>query len=231
MSDDRTNDHDPNAEGSGSTPPWGETRDGQQPPANSQDGGFGQQPPAYGQQPPAYGQQPPQFGQQPSAYGGQQGAYGQQPPQFGGYGAPGGQQQFTTGGEPPLWAPWYGISFPNAFVRFWKKYVRFDGRASRSEYWWFFLWGIIVSFVLGVIGSFTQDGNGDSTVETTLSAIWGLATILPQLALQARRLHDTNRSGWWMLIGLIPIVGWIILIVWNASREKPEGARFDQPNR
>jgi uncharacterized membrane protein YhaH (DUF805 family) len=217
MSDDRTN-HDDDARGqqtgANGTPPWGDAA-----PRGEQ------QPPQYGQQPPAYGQQPPAYGQQPPAYG--------QPGQFaGGYGSPdGGYQQFPGDGEPPLWAPWYGISFPQAFVRFWKKYVRFDGRASRSEFWWFVLWMAIINTAISIIGSATANANGDSALETTLSAIWGLATIVPQIALQARRLHDTNRSGWWMLIGLIPIVGWIILIVWSAQRSVPEGARFDQPGR
>ena len=80
----------------------------------------------YGQQPggPQYGG-PPQGGQPP---------YGQPP-----YGQPTG----GPGGEPPLWAPWYGISFPKAFGRFFKKYVVFHGRASRSEFWWVVLWSVI----------------------------------------------------------------------------------------
>ncbi|WNY34782.1 hypothetical protein Q9Q99_06270 [Curtobacterium flaccumfaciens] len=82
-----------------------------------------------------YRQQPGQSGQQPW------GQPGQQPP--GQYGQPGPGQPSGGRSEPPLWAPWYGIPFPQAFLRFWKKYVRFDGRASQSEYWFWALWYLI----------------------------------------------------------------------------------------
>lgn len=128
--------------------------------------------------------------------------------------------------------PLRGASIGQAFVRFWKKYATFSGRASRSEYWWFVLVSFVVSVVITLIGTVVA---GDMTTASTttgvddvLSGLWGLATLIPSLALAVRRLHDTNRSGWWVLLGLVPLVGWIILIVWYASGPNPAGMRFDR---
>lgn len=122
-------------------------------------------------------------------------------------------------GDPSV-APLRGATFGQAVQRFFQKYAQFRGRASRSEFWWFFLFNAIVGIVLNVLEAVNR-GFG------LLSLIYGLAVIVPEIALNARRLHDTNRSGWWQLLVLIPIVGWIILLVWYASRERPEGVRFD----
>ncbi len=81
------------------------------------------------------------------------------------------------------------------------KYVDFDGRASRSEYWWFFLFQIIAIMVLSVVLSI-------------LGTIASLALLLPALAVGVRRLHDIGKSGWWLLIWLIPFIGWLIAIYW-----------------
>ncbi|QKE65280.1 DUF805 domain-containing protein [Aquipseudomonas campi] len=93
-----------------------------------------------------------------------------------------------------------------------KKYAVFDGRARRKEYWFFVLFNLIASVVLsiidGVIGTFSaESGIG------LLSGVYSLAVLLPAIGVSIRRLHDTNRSGWWLLIGLIPLVGAIVLIV------------------
>ena len=89
-----------------------------------------------------------------------------------------------------------------------KNYCNFEGRASRPEFWWFFLFNFVVSLVLGLFGT---------KVGTILQGIWSLAILLPQLGLGVRRLHDINKSGWLLLLGLIPVVGWIILIIWWAK--------------
>ncbi len=88
-----------------------------------------------------------------------------------------------------------------------KNYVNFEGRATRAEFWWFFLFNFIIGCILSLFGK----------VGNVLSGVWSLAILLPQLGLGVRRLHDINKSGWYWLIGLIPIVGWIILIVWWAK--------------
>ena len=97
------------------------------------------------------------------------------------------------------------MNFQDAVRTCLTKYVDFNGRARRSEYWFFFLFNVMVSIVANII---------DAAVGTTaISLLAALALFLPSLAVAIRRLHDTSRSGWWVLIGLIPIVGWIILIV------------------
>lgn len=86
-------------------------------------------------------------------------------------------------------------------------YFNFEGRASRSEYWWFALFQAILSLLISVIF-------GSGTTGIILSSIVGLALFMPALGLCVRRLHDINKSGWWYFIGLVPIVGFILLIVW-----------------
>jgi uncharacterized membrane protein YhaH (DUF805 family) len=96
-----------------------------------------------------------------------------------------------------------------------RRYTDFDGRADRPEFWWFSLINLIVSLVLWVIGIALIGGVSGGQI---LAALYGLVTLLPVLGVDIRRLHDTNRSGWWILISLIPIIGAIVLIVFLASR-------------
>ncbi len=91
-----------------------------------------------------------------------------------------------------------------------KKYAEFTGRARRAEYWMFVLISFIVCFLLGIIQSVIGAGSA-------LTGLYSLAVLIPGLAVSVRRLHDTNRSGWWLLIGLIPFVGFIVLIVFSAQ--------------
>lgn len=85
-----------------------------------------------------------------------------------------------------------------------KNYVNFEGRATRPEYWWFTLAYAIVNIILSLI----------PRVGTILSGILGLAVLIPSIGVAVRRLHDINKSGWWLLIALVPIVGYIIVILW-----------------
>ncbi|MFJ9814760.1 DUF805 domain-containing protein [Streptomyces sp. NPDC101151] len=99
-----------------------------------------------------------------------------------------------------------------------KKYAVFSGRARRQEYWMFFLFNLIISIVLTVV---------DRAIgSNVLSLIYSLAVLLPGLGVAVRRLHDTGRSGWWMLIALIPLVGVIILIVFLATEGKAEENQY-----
>jgi uncharacterized membrane protein YhaH (DUF805 family) len=151
---------------------------------------------------------------------------------------PASPQPYRDGGEPPLDQPYYGAPIGAAAKRFFTKYATFSGRASRSEYWWWALVNVIISAVLNIL-SLALGGMGVGQVGTeslpagavainVVAGLWGLATIIPTLALAWRRLHDTNRSGAWYLLILIPLVGAIILIVWFAGPAKPEGQRFDR---
>jgi uncharacterized membrane protein YhaH (DUF805 family) len=87
-----------------------------------------------------------------------------------------------------------------------KKYAVFTGRARRIEYWMFFLINIIVAILIGVIEGIVGSPG-------VLGAIYSLAVLLPAIGVSIRRLHDTDRTGWWLLIGLIPLIGAIVLIV------------------
>lgn len=103
------------------------------------------------------------------------------------------------------------MSFQDAVRTCLQKYVTFSGRARRSELWFFVLFNVLVSIVASIIDAIigTRYSNGSGLIQS----LAGLALLLPNLAVGARRLHDTGRSAWWLLIALVPIVGAIILIV------------------
>jgi uncharacterized membrane protein YhaH (DUF805 family) len=90
-----------------------------------------------------------------------------------------------------------------------RKYAVFGGRARRKEYWMFVLFNFIISFVLGLIDGFL--GMADSGIGP-LGGLYTLAVLIPTIAVGVRRLHDTGRSGWWLLIALIPFLGWLVLL-------------------
>lgn len=102
------------------------------------------------------------------------------------------------------------MTFADSIKYCFNNYVNFNGRASRSQFWYFLLFTNIISLML----SLADQGIFGTTV---LSAIWGLAVLLPQLAVGSRRLHDTGKSGWLQLLILIPCVGLIVLIVFWAK--------------
>jgi len=103
------------------------------------------------------------------------------------------------------------MTFGKSISTCFSKYADFSGRASRSEFWWWALFVFLGSAVTGVISQM-------------LSAVFSLAILLPYLAVAARRLHDTDRSGWLLLLNLIPLIGWIVLLVFYIQEGK-------EPNR
>lgn len=105
------------------------------------------------------------------------------------------------------------MTFIDAIKTCFSKYADFSGKASRSEFWWWVLFVFIGSVIFGVISE-------------KLSLVFSLATLLPYIAVTARRLHDIDKSGWMQLVGLIPLVGWIFLLIWLVSASKPS-TRFD----
>lgn len=113
------------------------------------------------------------------------------------------------------------MSFTEAIQSGFDHYTTFNGRASRSAYWWWTLFAILASIVANII---------DAAIGAPiLSLIVGLGLLLPGLSVAIRRLHDTNRSGWWILIGLIPIIGWIVLIVFYVQESDPGENQYGPP--
>lgn len=106
-----------------------------------------------------------------------------------------------------------------------KKYATFSGRAQRAEYWYFVLFYILISVVLTVVdditGTFsTEFGMG------LLSGLLALALLIPSIAVSVRRLHDTGRSGWWLLLVLIPFIGAIVLIIFMVQNSSPDANEY-----
>ena len=116
--------------------------------------------------------------------------------------------------------PLPSVSFGTAIRLFFTNYANFSGRSRRSEYWfaWLFLW--LVSTVFTILGS--EKGG----FLFALSSLWSLATLIPGLSLSFRRLHDVGRSGLYLLWLLLPIVGWIMVIVQYAKDSQPGSNQY-----
>jgi uncharacterized membrane protein YhaH (DUF805 family) len=112
----------------------------------------------------------------------------------------------------------------NPLIGYWKKvvlenYANFTGRARRAEFWWYVLANFIISIIFNIIDAVIGSGMGGGI--GVIGLIYSLAVLVPGLAVAVRRLHDTNKSGWWLLIALIPLVGIIVLIVFWATDSTP----------
>lgn len=111
------------------------------------------------------------------------------------------------------------MSFTEAVSSVFSKYADFNGRARRSEFWWFVLFNIIASGVADILSRAILGNDA-------LSGLYSLAVLIPSLAVSVRRLHDIDRSGWWLFLGLLPLIGAIVLIVWYAKPGTPGGNSF-----
>jgi uncharacterized membrane protein YhaH (DUF805 family) len=123
------------------------------------------------------------------------------------------------------------MGFAEAISSFWNNYVTFKGRARRSEYWFAALFLFLASLAATILdvalfsdqfGEFLEASGGLGVI----GVLWALAVFLPSLSLLIRRLHDTNRSGWWVLIGLVPLAGAIVLFVFSVLDSNPGENRF-----
>ena len=113
------------------------------------------------------------------------------------------------------------MNFGQAITSGFQNYVVFEGRSRRSAYWFWILFTGLISFA---ISGFS--GGDTGSFFSILASLWSLATLLPSLAVGVRRLHDTNRSGWFLLLALIPIFGAITLIIFFAQDGTPGENRF-----
>jgi uncharacterized membrane protein YhaH (DUF805 family) len=111
------------------------------------------------------------------------------------------------------------------FVEALKKYAVFSGRSRRKEYWYFVLFVAIISIVLNIIDSLFGTYHRESGAGL-LSIIFSLAVLIPSIAVSVRRLHDIDRTGWWVLISLVPLIGWIVLLVFHVQDGTPDPNRF-----
>ena len=97
------------------------------------------------------------------------------------------------------------MTFTEAVKSGFDHYAKFDGRANRPAYWWWFLFALLA----GIAGNIISNAMGSAAISVLVT----LALFLPGISVAIRRLHDTNRSGWWLLIGLVPLIGFIVLII------------------
>jgi len=117
----------------------------------------------------------------------------------------------------------------NWYLEVLRKYAVFSGRARRKEYWFFLLFNLLIMFGLAFIDVAFGFYNEEVGVGL-LSGLYALAVLLPSLGVSIRRLHDTDRSGWWLLLLLVPLVGSIVLIIFFALDGTPDKNRFgDSP--
>lgn len=108
----------------------------------------------------------------------------------------------------------------NWYLTVLKKYATFTGRATRSEYWYFVLFSAIISLVLVLLDKMTgtydvQSGMG------ILSGVYSLAVLIPSVAVSVRRLHDIGRSGWWLLLAFIPLIGALVILYFSLQVSQP----------
>jgi len=115
-----------------------------------------------------------------------------------------------------------------------KKYAVFEGRARRSEYWFFTLFNFLIMLGLILIDVYMATANPQTGIGV-LSGLYSLGVLIPSISVLVRRLHDTNRSGWWFWIGLVPLIGGLILLIFmfldgtagdNEYGPDPKGSQY-----
>ena len=116
------------------------------------------------------------------------------------------------------------VSFPDAIRLGFQHYFDFRSRSTRAEYWWWVLFLVLADLLLSIVDIMmgTYDASSNNGL---ISGLFSLVTLIPSLSLGVRRLHDINRTGWWLLLLFAVIIGWIVLLVWAIKRSD------DGPNR
>jgi uncharacterized membrane protein YhaH (DUF805 family) len=117
------------------------------------------------------------------------------------------------------------MNFTAAIRSFWSRFADFKGRSRRSEYWYVQLFLVVTNMAVAGIDLALMDGDVDRFIANggggIVGLIWIFATIVPALAVLIRRLHDTGKTGWWALVGFIPLVGAIVLLVFTVTDSSP----------
>ena len=112
------------------------------------------------------------------------------------------------------------MGFTEAVRTVLSNYATFSGRARRAEYWWFTLFSFLMHGTLQIVDRMTSGGGTgwETGGPGLLDGLYSLAVLLPTIAVGVRRLHDVGRSGWWWLLVMIPVVGWVVLLYWTVRR-------------
>lgn len=122
------------------------------------------------------------------------------------------------------------MGFGEAIKSFWSKYATFKARARRSEYWFIQLFLVVTNLAAAIIDFVLLEGDLERFIANggggIVGLVWILATIVPALAVLVRRLHDTGKSGWWVLIGLVPLAGGIVLLVFTLQQSEQHENSF-----
>lgn len=126
------------------------------------------------------------------------------------------------------------MTFSQSIKSVFSKYADFSGRATRSEYWYFYLFNFLVVMVYYIaLFAMLVSGSRDSSAAGYLSVmfiIYALVMTIPSLAVTVRRLHDTGHSGWWIFLNLIPVIGSIVLFIWFITDSDPDTNEYgDNP--
>lgn len=114
------------------------------------------------------------------------------------------------------------VDIKEAIQLFFKNYTNFNGRSTRSEFWWVMLASFVVGFVLGILSAITP-------IFTVIAGLFSLAILVPSIAIEIRRLHDIGKSGYYILICLIPLVGSLILLYFLAQPSEPGSNQYGDP--
>lgn len=137
--------------------------------------------------------------------------------------SPGSTENLTAQSKPS----WFESCLAN-FNRAISRFVQFSGRASRAEYWYFFLAVFLLNIVLALVGLIFSDSVLGDLIEL-LSSLLLLFVLIPSISIGVRRLHDVNRSGWWYLLIFVPLVGPLVLLYWAIQAGDAGGNAYGDP--
>lgn len=113
------------------------------------------------------------------------------------------------------------VEITEAVADGWRRWSQLRGRSNRAHYWFWVLFCFVMSSVLGALDDAVMGAQSGA-----LTLVFGLVTLVPSVTVAVRRLHDRGRSGWWLLLWVVPVLGWIILLIWFASRGTPGPNRY-----